>query len=401
MARICVVRQFYYPLDIRVRREVEALLGSGHEVDVVCLRRPDEPVLERQGRLTVRRLPMRHSRGGTVGYVGRYGTFLALASATVAALHLRRRYDLVQIHSLPDVLVLAGAVPRLLGARVLLDLHEVMPEFTASKFGLDMGDGKVRLVARAEQLSIRLAHEVLTCTEQMKEAFVERGAPAQKITVVLNSADESIFDVEAYPPRPVPGRFSLLCHGSVEERYGLDLVIEAVAALRDELPDLHFEVYGDGEYRTELERLARDLGVEDRVHFTRGFVPMPELLEAISRADVGVVAMKRDVFRDLTHCNKMFDFLAMKVPVITSRTRSVAAYFPDTALRYFEPGDVDDLVRAIRELHADAPRRQDLVEQGSKALQPYRWSEQREIYRGVVDRLVRGRTRQLREQLAA
>ena len=390
MARICVVRQYYYPLDVRVRREVEALLGAGHEVDVVCLRAPGQAAVDRDGRLTVRRLPIAHGRGGGArGYVGRYLRFLLAAAAVVAGRHLRRRYDVVQVHSMPDILVLAGLVPKLTGARLVLDLHEVMPEFAATKFGRPPSSPLVRAVAWAEQLSIRIADHALTCTDQMKEAFVARGADPDKITVVLNSADEAVFDVASYPPAPEPGRFTLLCHGSIEERYGLDTIIEAVALLRDELPDLHFDVFGDGEYRETLVELARARGVEDRVHFSEGFVPMPDLLRAISRADVGVVAMKQDAFRDLTHCNKMYEFLAMQVPVLTSRTRSVAAYFPDGTVHYFRPGDAADLARAVRELHGDAARRTALVAAGTAALEPYRWDEQRRVYRETVDAVLR------------
>ena len=164
MARVCVVRQYYYPLDIRVRREVEALLGAGHEVDVVCLRGPGQAARESAGRLDVRRLPMAHGRGGPFGYLRRYAVFLALATAAVARLHLRRRYDLVQVHSLPDTLVLAAVLPKLLGAEVLLDLHETMPEFFATKFRRPMGSPLVRAVGRAEQASIRVASHTLTCT---------------------------------------------------------------------------------------------------------------------------------------------------------------------------------------------------------------------------------------------
>ena len=56
MARICVVRQYYFPFDPRVRREVEVLTEAGHEVDVVCLGRREEPRYEQTGRLTIRRL---------------------------------------------------------------------------------------------------------------------------------------------------------------------------------------------------------------------------------------------------------------------------------------------------------------------------------------------------------
>jgi glycosyltransferase involved in cell wall biosynthesis len=388
VARICVVRQYYYPLDIRVRREVEALLAAGHEVDVVCLRGPDEAPVERQGALTIRRLPMEHGRGSGLSYVARYGAFLALAAAAVAALHVRRRYDLVQVHSMPDILVLAGLVPKLLGARLVLDLHEVMPEFFSTKFRRPMGHPLVRVVVALEQLSIRVADQALTCTEQMRAAFVSRGAAPEKIAVILNSADEGIFDVTRFPHSAAGQQFTLVCHGSIEERYGLDTVIEAVGLLREELPDLHFQVFGQGAYRRDLVELAKARGVADRVHFSEGFVPMDDLLEALSHADVGVVAMKQDAFRDLTHCNKMYEFLAMRVPVLTSRTRSVAAYFSDDALEYFRPGDAEDLAAAIRRLHGDEARRERLVARGTLELAPYRWERQRCTYQNLIATLL-------------
>jgi glycosyltransferase involved in cell wall biosynthesis len=162
----------------------------------------------------------------------------------------------------------------------------------------------------------------------MKEAFVSRGAAPGKIDVVLNSADESIFDVERYPPQPrQDGRFVLMVHGSVEERYGIDTTIHALALLADEIPGLELHVYGRGAQLPQLERLAEDLGVSDRVTFQREWLPIDQVVDALSRADAGVVAMKRDAFRDLTHCNKMYELVTMRRPAIVSRTRSVEAYF--------------------------------------------------------------------------
>jgi glycosyltransferase involved in cell wall biosynthesis len=389
MARVCVVRQYFFPLDVRVRRDVDALLGQGHQVVVVCERRPGERRRERSGQLTVWRLPMSHERGGSVMYVWRYAAFLIMSSALVAALHVRRRFDLVQVHSLPDVLVLAGAIPRLLGARLLLDLHEVMPEFFATKFDKPLSHPLVRVVIRAEQFSIRVAHHAMTCTEDMKAVFVARGADPDKITVVLNSADESIFDAARYPSTPDPDRFTLICHGSIEARYGLDLIVEAVAQLEQSIPEIRFDIFGQGEYREELRRLVASRGLEHVVAMSEGFVPIDELLGALSRAHIGVIAMRQDAFRDLTHCHKMYEYLALGIPVVTSRTRSVGSYFPDTAMQFFRPGDAADLARAIRELYEDPTRREALVVKATEALAPYRWPRQREIYDGVVDQLLR------------
>ena len=383
--RVAVVRQGYLEIDPRVQREVHALLQAGHEVDVIALRDQGQPRIERRGGLTVRRLPLPRRRGGAIAYLADYALFFLAASALLTFLHLRRRYDLVQVHSLPDPLVFAALVPKLMGARVILDLHECMPEFFATKFGVGLDHRGVRAVAAAEQASIRFADAAITCTAQMREAFVERGADPDKIGLVHNTAEEDVFDPESHPPRErEPGRFTLICHGSVEERYGIDQVIRAVALLADEIPELQLEVYGKGSQLPELRELAAELDVRDRVHFTGTWVPIEELVGALADADAGVVAMRRDAFRDLVHCNKMYDLIAMQRPVITSRTRSVEAYFSDQALQYFDDDDPEDLARAIRAVHADPELGQRLVARANEEVEPYRWPHQREQYQRYV-----------------
>lgn len=392
MARICVIRQYRFPGDVRVAREVQALIMAGHEVDVICITQPNQPTFQRDGAVTIFRLPPEHRRAGPARYFFEYGCFFLGAMLLASALHLRRRYDLIQVHSVPDALVFAAIVPRLLGARVLLDLQESMPEFFSTKFKTDLNHPGVRFVAWLEQASIRFANAVITCTDQMREAFVARGANGSKIGVVLNSADEAIFDVQAHPPRPgSSGGFVLVCHGLVEERYGLDTIIRAVSLLREELPDLRFHVYGGGPDLERLKLLATRLGVGDRVRFM-GYVPIEELLEGIAAADVGVVAMKRDAFRDLTHCNKMFDFISMRVPVIMSRTHSVQAYFPESCFAYFDSDDEHSLAQTIRELHSSPDTRQRLVEQALRVNEPYRWPKQREVYLTIIRGLIDTRT---------
>ena len=384
MARVCIIRQGYFPLDTRVRREVHALADAGHEVDVICVRRPGEPRRERRGPIRVLRLPAPlHRTDGALRYVLQYAGFGLAAAVLAAVLHGRRRWDVVQVNSMPDALVFAAAVPRLRGARVVLDLHECMPEFFQVKFGVGARHPAVRLVAAAEQASIRFADRVITCTDQMREAFVARGAPANKIEVVLNAADEALFDVRRHPPAAPNGRFTLICHGAIERSYGHDTLLRAAALARDDVPGLRVEIYGDGTFRPELEMLARELGLDVRI--SDGWVPIDRLVEAIAAADAGVVAMRRDAFRDLTHCNKMFDLVAMRRPAIVSRTRAVEAYFGDGCFAYFDSGDEYGLADAIRALHRDPLLRERMVERAATVSAPYRWARQRDIYRRVIE----------------
>jgi len=268
---------------------------------------------------------------------------------------------------------------------VILHLAETMPEFFATKFRTPLDGFAVRAVGWFERLSISFASSAVTCTEQMREAFASRGSDPGRIQVVLNSADERVFVPERYPPLARDDeRFVLICHGTMEERYGLDTLVEAMAIVRDELPDVHVQLIGGGTYRPVLERLVADRGLTERVSFSTGWVPMDDLVRAIANADVGIVAMKRDAFRDITHCNKMFDFITMRKPVIASRTRAVDAYFGEECFELFESGDAADLARAIRALHADPARRAGLVERATRRNELYRWPRQRAHYLGIV-----------------
>jgi glycosyltransferase involved in cell wall biosynthesis len=386
MARVCIIRQGFFPLDTRVRREVHALASAGHEVDVICVRRPGQARRERRGRVTAYRLPLPLQRSDGRGrYLVQYAAFGLAAALLCSLLHARRRWHVVQVNSMPDALVFAAAVPRLLGARVVLDLHECMPEFFAVKYGVTDRHPGLRLVAATEQLSIRFAHRVITCTEQMRETFVARGADPAKIRVVLNSADEDIFDPGRHSPAPRrPDRFTVICHGAIEHSYGIDTLLRAAALLRDDIPGLRVEIFGDGTYRAEAARLCDELGLNGSVRLSDGWAPIEQLVAGIARADVGVVALRRNAFRDLTHCNKMFDFIAMRRPVVVSRTRAVEAYFPESCFAMFESGDEHDLARAIRSVYADPGLSDRLVARAAAVSEPYRWHRQRELYLRAV-----------------
>src|SRR4051812_9015926 len=95
--RVCIVRQYFLPLDPRPLKEAQALAERGHEVVVVCLRGPGQPSREVAGGVTYVRVPLTRKRsGGVLRYLFEYGAFLVMATAVVTWLHLRRRFDVVQ-----------------------------------------------------------------------------------------------------------------------------------------------------------------------------------------------------------------------------------------------------------------------------------------------------------------
>jgi len=376
MARICLIRLGHYPQDPRLQKEIRALVEAGHEVDMICSGSSEEARSERVDGITVHRLPISRRRGSPLRYVFQYGAFVAAAALLAAKLGLRRRYDIVQVNNAPEALVFAAVVPRLLGARVLLNLLECMPEFLAMKYRLPSNHPAVRLMALVERASIAFADRAFTCNSLMRDTFVARGAPADKIAVVMLSAEPRRSD-----------EFVVIYTGTLEESLGPDTVVRAVGLLKDDIPNLRLRIFGNGTMRPALERMVAELGLDGRVVMSRGFAPIPELVAAVASADVGVVPTKRNAYRDLTHSTKMFDLIAMRKPVIVARTRSVEAYFDDSCVRSFESANEHDLARAIRELHDDPDLRERLVCRATEVSEPYRWVHQRARYLEMVDEL--------------
>ena len=390
MNRACVVRQYHVPHDPRVWREANALGELFDEIDVICMRGNGESWTERLGNVRVLRLPIEHKRGGKLRYLFEYAAFGVLAFVVLTFLHIRHRYRLVQVHSLPDALVFSAIFPRLTGTRIVLDLHEPMPEFFQSKFGVGEGNRWVRLVRSIEQLAIRFSHLVITPTNQMRERFIQRGANAATIHVVMNGSDESVFDPSRFERDGNSNRFRLICHGSIEERYGLDTVIRALPLIQPTIPEVLFQIIGRGAYKSELRRLAERLGVRDLVEFSEGYIPEDELVQALAQANVGIVAMKRDEFRDLTLCLKMFDFIAMELPVVSSRTRAVTEYFGGDCFAMFESDDPESLAQAVTEIYVSPDRGRSLARAASSAFAPYRWDVQRIEYQRLIANVLRG-----------
>ena len=389
MPWVCVVRCHYFR-DTRLQREIAALLDRGHSVHVLCLREKGEPLREHRGRLTISRIPVRHSAGAGIGRrFAEYLAFLVSSGLVVAALHARRRFDLIQVNSPPDILVFVALLPRLTGARVLLDLQEPLPEFFATKTGAGERHPAVRLIAALEQASIRFADAAVTVTEPMRQLFVARGASPDKIAVVMDGSDEEIFDPTRFPQHVRTGdKFALVSHGTIEPQYGLDTAIRAVARLATAIPSLELRIVGDGSQRSKLQTLASSLGVADRVVFTGGFVPIDELVATLATSDVGVVAVKQNRYRDLTLAGKMFDYITMGVPMVVSTTRSVAETFPAGCFESFVSDDPSDLARAIQRLHQDPKLAMSYAKRAKDAAAPYSWPVQRRRYWEVVDALL-------------
>jgi glycosyltransferase involved in cell wall biosynthesis len=375
--------------DPRVEREARALVAAGFIVDVLCARDPyDRPEPGSPG-IEVERLPVWRRRGrGPVLQMLEYLAFLFLATFHAAFRHLRHRYRTVQVHNLPDFLVFSALIPKLAGAKVILDLHDLMPEFYASRFGGSLDGLPVRLVLLQERLSARFADRVITVTELWRRTLEERGVPATKLSVLMNLPDPAIYG--SPPPAAARGDhpFTLVYHGTLAERYGLDLAIRALAIARRELP-VRLILHGRGDPLVALRALAAELGETDHVEFSTERLPSEDLPALLRRADAAIVPYRRDVFTDGILPTKLMEYVALDIPTIVTRTPVVEEYFNDTMVRFVPADDVDALAAAIVELGRDPDRRAEIARNAARFRERHDWSRNAAEYVAMV-RALRG-----------
>jgi glycosyltransferase involved in cell wall biosynthesis len=389
VSRLAVVVHAVYPGDPRIRRQTDALAEVGHEVDLFCLRSPGEPAEEAAGPLRIIRLPVNRAFTGFAGHLVEYLAFAGIAAVRLAREHRRRRYRLVQVATVPDFLVAAAAPLRLAGVPLLLDLHEDMPEFFRDRFTHPLLRPLMPLVSGSARASAWMADELITVHEPLRRLSIARGVPADKISVVMNSADTRLFDPSRHPRRTfmADGELRLVHHSNFQRIYGLDRAVEALSLLDPgELPH-RLDAYGDGPYRPQIEAAIVRTGTADRVHLN-GRVPLDALPGLLAGSDIGLVPSLPEPYLQYSLSTKLLEYAAMGLPIIASDLATFREHFSDEAIRYVPGGDSSALAAAIRELAADPTAAARRGAEAHRQAAGYAWSVQARRYLEVVERLM-------------
>jgi glycosyltransferase involved in cell wall biosynthesis len=348
-----------FPADIRVKREALAAAETGRTVAVVALRGPGEPAETDVGPLRVFRLPGTKSRGGPLRYLFEYLTFVRRSRRLLAQDPRFRFARIVHVHTLPDFLVWAATPARRRGARLILDLHEIFPEFARAKYSGVLGRAAGRIAEVLERQARRRADVTITVNRPIAELLASRGiGRPERIVLVHNSADPR----ELGPLRQPDGRWSprepleLIYHGTLTRMYGLDVAIRGVAraAAGPMCVPVHFTILGDGPERASLVRLVADLDATRMVTFEAP-LHASALPDRLSRAHGGVVPTRLDGMTRYSLSNKLLEYVHLGIPLLAARLPSYAEYLGDDAAWFWIPDDPDSLAAAIQGFAAAPP----------------------------------------------
>jgi glycosyltransferase involved in cell wall biosynthesis len=386
--RVAIAVHAIFPGDPRVRRQSDALLAAGYEVDIIALRQPGENAEDDGGGRRIIRLPVNRTFVGFAGHLAEYLAFTAMVAWRLAREHRRRSYDLVQVATVPDFLAFAAIPEKLAGVPLLLDLHEDMPEFFRDRFRHPVLRPLVPLVTSTTKAAAAIPDHLITVHEPLRDLSIRRGVPPERISVVMNSADGRLFDPSRHERRPfmADGQLRIVHHSNFQRIYGLDIAIEGLARLRDGLR-WRLDVYGDGPWRPAIESAIERTATGDRVTL-HGRVAMDDLPGILAQSDVGLVPSLPEPYLDYSLSTKLLEYAAMGVPIVASDLATFRHHFSDAAIRFVPGADPDALARAIEALADDPEGTMALGREAQRQAAAYDWEVQKTRYVAIVDRLV-------------
>lgn len=396
MKNICIVVQNSYDFDVRVRRKAEALIAAGYSVDVLALRMPEGEKTYVLDGVTVHTLSLGKQRGSLARYTFEYATFFVWVLLRLAIMMRRRHYAIVDINTLPDFLIFAGLFARWQGAKLVLDMHEITPEFYISKYGIAPDSWIVRFLKFQERISFNFADHVITINEPVQKLFEQRGLPASKSTVVMNAADEAHFAGQGNPATArgsSPEKFVMMYHGTLTRIYGLDIAVEAFGIANRDMPGAELWILGSGPEAGRLAEQVERLGLSAKVRLV-GRVPSTEIPNWLKQCTVGVLPIRQDVFLDLAFPNKLPEFIISHIPVIVSRLKAIHYYFSEDAVAYCEPNSPADLAVQMVRVFRDPNRRNRLTTRATEEYAAITWEIMKARYLNVVEEIVSPGARQ-------
>lgn len=385
-----VLHNIYYA-DARVRRYAESLAEAGAQVDVLCLRNEQQPSNSEWANIRVVTIPLARFAQSIAGYAVEYLIALVLFTIWLPFLFARRRYEIIHVHNMPDFMVLAALIPRLLGARVILDIHDPMPEFYASKFSSQRGRLLEKFMIAQERLSARCAHALITANPTFREKLAKRGIPRDKITVVNNIPNSALFDRRRYERKSTGSKdnFVLIYPGTIAPRYGLEVAVRALPQLRSRIPNARLVIVGKHTPETaRLARLAEELGVTPWLDLRRS-VPHDQAPRLLAEADIGIYTGLSDPHMEAAVPTKVLEYAWMGLPIVASRLTVLEDMFDDSAILFFEPGNTEQFAQCVLRLYENPSLREELARRADEIfVQRHSWDHERQAYFDLLNQLL-------------
>lgn len=360
-----------YPRDPRVRREATTLAHNGYQVTVISPNKGGQPSYELVNGVHVYRYPAALAAQGFLGYLWEYGYAMVASSILSLRVAFRQGFDIIHAHNPPDTFVFIAAFYKLFGKRFIFDHHDLAPEMYYARF---QGEGNrfvYRVLVMLEQLSCRLADQVIATNESYKAIEMDRGnVPEDRITIVRNGPDLTRLKlVDPDPTLRQRAKTIIGYVGVMGYQDGLDYLLRAIKHLVTKLgrTDIYCVLIGTGDAWDELQRLSRELELDEYVWFT-GNISDADLLRYLSTTDICVDPDPSNAFNDRCTMIKMMEYMALGKPIVAFDLPEHRVTAQDAAL-YVKDNSELEFAHALARLMDDPEQRTRMGEFGRQRVE--------------------------------
>ena len=343
---ILMIAYTYYESDPRVIREAEAAVDGGFSVDFLALRRPGAPPREVVRGVNLFRLNQaRYRGGGYLRYASEYAKFFLRCLAKTTALFSSRRYQVIHVNNMPDFLVFTTIIPRLFGTKVILDIHDPMPNTFASKFKGRENGFFYRILLWQERLSAWYCSRVITVHHPVKDGILTKhGLTADSIEVIANFADQELFPLRQ--SFTLNHKIRFVFHGTILERSGLTMLMNALTRVHHQDRVL-VKIIGEGDFSDTLKEMIRSMQLSHIVDFDNRSYPAHSISTHLDDCDVGLVPLEISSVTNYALPLKLLEYISLGLPVVSVRNSAIAYYFGEDDCIFFEWNDPQSLSAAL------------------------------------------------------
>ena len=385
--RVCSV--YYQSFSALIYREAKALKQKGMDVDIICYAvNADRKALKSYDGINIYQIQSRPSRETSVIlYLLHLMQFFFRSFVFLSYSGILRRYALIHITTPPDFLVFAAIIPKLLGAKIIMDIHDIGPEFYMRSLSVGENHPVVKLIKFIEKIATKTSDHVLAVTDLWRNKLTTRSTSPSKCTTLLNVPDDDLFHIFPKTKTRNSNNFNLFYHGSFEELFGVDTLINAMPTIVKHIPNVNLHIYGGGRLLYDCKALVEKFKLDKYVIF-HGGVPFYELPRILAKADIGIVPTKGGVFSGEILAMKSLEYISLGIPIVISRTKGHKYYYDNSMVKFFEPDDKEDLARAVIGLYRNEAERQKILRNSRSFIKKYGWKRTKEVYLQIVYNLI-------------
>lgn len=372
-----------YPWDVRVEKISKSLIQAGHEIHLVCSNRTGKIREEIIDGIHIHRLPS-------------FRRFPSLIRATLSfplffnpiwiqGIHRVVKEVKAQVIIVRDLPLAPTAiwVGKALSCPVVFDMAENYPLMLESILKLETNKltnsilRNPKLAHKVEQWTLRNVNHTLVVIEESRDRLLGLGVPKDKISIICNTPIRETYVKKHDLPSEHFFRdeksLVLIYAGLTNPSRGLDVAVEAMAIVVKKNPHIHLVVIGKGKHDAKLRKIVDRYGLRDHV-LLKGWVSHEAKYQYLQHSHIGLIPYRITSHWNTTIPNKLFDYMSMKQPVISSNIRPTARIINEERCGFIVYEHTADQMAKVILKSYDPTMRSEAGQRGFDAIQRrYNW----------------------------